>query len=182
MIKNLIIVLFIGLLALIVSCSRPADALQSEVVPVGEHIFTRQEVQEMLITNGILTKFILTDNKYVAADIKWVEKEYSDKLAKFLFDYNLHRWTRESSDCDDISRAAAVQASILFHNSKSRPKGVGLLFGEFHYVKTGVGGHAINIAIVKDKEDYKIVFYEPQLKFLISASDDERFRTIWGRF
>lgn len=169
--------------AAFISCSpRPADSLRHESVPIGDHVFSREEISQMLLTNGIIASFSLTDAQYVAPTLEWVEKEYSDKLSKFLFDYNLHHWTKESSDCDDISRAAAVQASILFHNSKTRPKGVGFLFGEFHYIKSQAGGHALNIIIVKDKEDYKLVFYEPQLKYIISTSGNERLLTIFGRF
>lgn len=174
--------LIICLSILFVSCSRPADALRSETVPIGEHIFTPQEVQYILLTNGIIGRFTLTDAQYVAPTLEWVEKQYTDKLTKFLFDYNLHHWTKESSDCDDISRAAAVKASILFHNSKNRPKGAGLLFGEFHYIKSGAGGHALNAAIVKDKEIYRLVFYEPQVKYIVKLQEKETDNALWGRF
>ncbi len=180
--KSLSILLLLTISIIFISCSRPADELRSETVPIGEHVFTPDEIKTMLLTNGIWANFSLTDARYVAPTLSWVEKQYTDKLTKFLFDYNLHHWSRESSDCDDISRAAAVQASILFHNSKNRPKGVGLLFGEYHYFKEGVGGHAMNIAIVKDGVDYKLFFYEPQVKHEARTSEAERTATIWGRF
>ncbi len=165
------------------SCSpKPADPMRQEVVPIGEYIFSREEVAIILLTNGISTTLTLTDDRYVAPTLEWLEKQYSDKLTKFLFDYNLHRWTQESSDCDDISRAAAVQASILFHNSKSRPKSVGLLFGEYHYIKSALNGHAINLAIVADKGVYKLVFYEPQVKYIISPTDQQISSSLWVRF
>ncbi len=184
--KKLIASLVFGLCVIasviLISCSRPADKLREETVPVGEHVFTTEEVQVMLFTNGIIRGFTLTDAQYVAPTLEWVEKQYAEKLNKFLFDFNLRHWTKESSDCDDISRAAAVNAAILFHNSKNRPKGAGFLFGEYHYVKSGLGGHAINIAIVKDKDIYKVVYFDPQFRFLVSLQEKETDNTLWGRF
>lgn len=173
--------LVVGLL--IWGCSRPADALQSEIVPIGSHIFTRAEVYQMLQSNGVTCSFTLTDETYIAPEADWVKNQYSSKLTKFLFDYNLHHWTKESSDCDDISRAAATYGSILFHNSKSRPKGHGFLFGEYHYIKAGAGGHAINVIIVKDGTNYRLMFYEPQVKYEVTLSELERFNgSLWVRF
>lgn len=180
--KKFFIFLTVCLSVILISCSRPADALQAETVPVGEHVFNQSEILEMLTTNGVVTFPTLTDAKYVAPTLEWIEKQYSDKLTQFLFAYNLNHWTEESFDCDDISRAAAVTASVLFHNSKSRIKGAGLLFGEYHYIKAGVGGHAINVIIVKDKDIYRVVFYEPQKKFIIKLSDNERASSLWYRF
>lgn len=177
--------LFLSVLLVIlgVSCSRPADKLLSEDVEVGSHVFTREQVINMLYTNGMpFISITLTDEFYIAPTANWIKTTYSDKLTKFLFDYNLNHWTRESSDCDDISRAAAVYSSILFHNSKNRPKGKGLLFGEFHYIKAGAGGHAINFAIAKSGDKYKLVFYEPQKKFEIELSEDEKSSVMWARF
>lgn len=180
--KKLLISLFVCLSVVFISCSRPADNLQKENVPVGEHVFSSAEIAYILATNEITATFLLNDQEYVAPTKEWVEKQYTDKLTKFLFDYNLNHWTKESSDCDDIARAAAVQAAILFHNSENRRKGAGFLFGEFYYFKTGYGGHAMNIALVKDKNTYKLVYYEPQLKYLVDISGMERRATIWGRF
>lgn len=173
----------IGLSVFFISCSRPADKLQSENVEIGEHVFTREQVVMMLATNGMpFANLSLTDEFYIAPTVNWVKNTYSDKLTKFLFDYNLNHWTKESSDCDDISRAAAVYSSILFHNSKNRPKGKGLLFGEFHYIKSGDGGHAINIMIVKDDAKYRLMFYEPQRKFEVYLGEDEKSSVMWARF
>ena len=162
-------------------CSRPADSLQSETIPLGEHLFTPLEIETMLLTNGVTTRFTLTDEKYAAPTAEWVRGVYSDKLTKFLFDYNLNHWTQESSDCDDISRTAAVNGSILFHNSKNKPSKAGFLFGEYHYWGKQ-GGHAINIAIVKDGPVYRLMFYEPQTKLEVKLTESDKFSSLWGRF
>lgn len=176
-----LISIFIG--AALVSCSRPADGLQSEVVPVGSHVFTTPEVVEMLQSNGVSCSFTLTDKTYIAPEADWVKSQFSSKFTKFLFDYNINHWTQESNDCDDISRAAATYASILYGNSKNRIKGHGFLFGEYHYAKAGAGGHAINVAIVKDGEEYRLMFYEPQVKYEVTLSESEKFNgSIWLRF
>lgn len=171
------------LILLAVGCSRPADNLQKEEVPIGSHIFSREQVIDMLRTNGVnLFEFTLTDNTYIAPDVNWVKNNYSSKLSKFLFDYNLHHWTKESSDCDDISRAAATFGAMLYHNSSKRVNGHGFLFGEYHYIKTRAGGHAINVIIVKDGANYRLMFYEPQLKFEITVSEVEKGNSLWLRF
>lgn len=180
---KLLFSLLISLAVLGTSCSKPADKLIQEEVEIGSHVFTREQITNMLYTNGMpFISITLTDQFYIAPTDNWIKTTYSDKLTKFLYDYNLHHWTKESSDCDDISRAAAVYSSILFHNSKNRPKGKGLLFGEFHYIKDGAGGHAINFAIAKSGDKYKLVFYEPQKKFEIELSEDERLSVLWARF
>lgn len=167
----------------LISCSRPADTLQSQDIPIGEHIFTRAQVVEIMLTNGVnAANIVLTDMLYVAPDVKWVQSQYPPKLAKFLFDYNLNHWTKESNDCDNISRAAADYAAILFHNSKNRPSGKGFLFGEFHYSKKQLGGHAINIVIVKDGPIYRLLFFEPQLNFEVELTENEKFSGQFSRF
>lgn len=178
-----IVVLSLLVCILGISCSRPADALQKEEVPVGSHIFSREQVINMLHTNGIvLFDFTLTDASYIAPEANWVKNNYSSKLTKFLFDYNLHHWTKESSDCDDISRAGATFGAMLYHNSSKRVNGHGFLFGEYHYVKTGVGGHAINVVIVKDGTNYRLMFYEPQVKYEVTLTQAEKSGSMWLRF
>ena len=185
MIKKLYSCLLVGFLLSLafIACSRPADTLRSEIIPVSTHSFTRGEVTEMLITNYFnINGLHLTDGRYIAPEKTWVESIFTEKMSKFLFDHNLNHWIKESWDCDKITRTSACYAGILFHNSSNRIKGHGFLVGEFYYLKTGKGGHAINICIVKDGKDYRIMFYEPQLKYEVTLTQEEKFSAFMIKF
>lgn len=176
--------LFILIAAVFIACSRPADTIQSEIVPVGEHKFTNLDINLMLATNGVNPSkaLILADSLYVSPEKDWVAKQFPPKMSKFLFDYNINHWTKENNDCDKISRAAATYAAILFHNSKNHPNGAGFTFGELFYIKSGLGGHAINIAIVKDGPAYRLMFFEPQLGFEVFPTIEEKGSVFFVRF
>lgn len=174
-IANLILIVLLGLT--LVACLTPRDSALSEFnnIKTGERSFFAGEVALILYTNNFnIDTLRLTDSKYLAPEKKWVESDFTGKFSKFLFKYNVNHWEQESFDCDKMTRAAAFYAGVLFNNSPNRIKAHGFLVGEIYYYKTGKGRHAINICIVKDGQDYRIMLYDPQLKFEVTISPEEK--------
>ncbi|MDP2692120.1 MAG: hypothetical protein Q8O88_00595, partial [bacterium] len=77
-------------------------------------------------------------------------------------------------DCEKASSTAKIALNLKY----SKQVGVvGVIpIGDFHYFRGGLTPHSINILMVVDnKDNLKLVFFEPQTQEFISLSLVEQF-------
>ena len=114
--------------------------------------------------------YVTPDTYYIMVDEEWFKKEILNTMAfkGFLFKNGIESYNELRNDCDDFSRAFTFYCRIKFRTMgfmKATPA-----VGDLHYStpenNTGPelgGGHAINIAILLDKNGNKVIrFVEPQ--------------------
>lgn len=131
------------------------------------------EMLEFLTESGFTTRNrAITDSDFALPTEKWIKTTYSSALSDFLFKMRSDIPAEEDNDCDDFALAATFFAKLLHRRTKGRPEYTGLAFGEFYYIKTDVGGHAINFFVTNDN-GLKVCFYEPQTKEIIKLTEAE---------
>ena len=166
--KTILYLLFLGLLTLLLpltSCS-PSYPSSSSYVTMDKIDMTAFIIE----TNHInaLQCYSMNDQQYAIPTIKWIEKDFSSELKKFLFKYQVTSATDTSNDCDDFTQYAITVGHIMFRHASKRPAESALAIGAFQYYPDGGGGHSLNFFIATD--DYgviKVVLYEPQTQQII---------------
>jgi hypothetical protein len=119
---------------------------------------------------------LIADAAYALPAIDWIKGEFSNALRRAVAALNLEQWRENENDCDNFAGLAKEIASICHARSarKSGYGGTGLAFGEFWYLDTQQGHHAINVAIVGNLDALRLVFFEPQTGELVTLSEKER--------
>lgn len=137
-------------------------------------VISKPRIQELLFNEGVDTSVAaveLPDEQYALPAADWIANEFA---AAFTSERN--RWVglyrNGCSDCDDFAEFAVTFAKFLFRNTEDRPKDAALAFGEFWYV-TPQGGHAINLAICREGDELKLVFFEPQSSSVVRLTRKE---------
>jgi hypothetical protein len=155
---------FIYVLVLaLVGCKTP----DAKVIPSYLRINSAQA--RTIITNICGAEVVLTDEEYAVPTEEWVTRAFTPTFKKFLFGYDVRRYSADRNKCDKFSLYARTVANVLNrHNLVS--SGAGIAFGEV-YLSEGFYGHAMNFVIVagEDKRP-KLLFYEPQIQQLMTVS------------
>jgi len=151
--------------------------------PPPSRTYSNKEMSDSMRYNGIYaTSTATVDAKYVLTTKEWVTRDFSQGLAAFQFQMGINNWTAESNDCDKFSLATMFYAKWLSFSSKNRNVNASLGMGEVFYMKTGLGGHAINFFIFKEQDGSLMVhFYEPQTRTFVTLSDVERSSIFFWR-
>lgn len=117
------------------------------------------QIKETMVKNGINSDlFLMSDRNYNIPDKNWFFTDFAISLDSLLKFFKTKQWTEENNDCDDFARAGAFLAQTLHSRHKLN---TGLAVGEFYFSYQGVA-HAINFAIIKENNELKVVFIEPQ--------------------
>jgi hypothetical protein len=124
--------------------------------------------------NNIDTKYLITpDSKYIFPKKEWIETDFSEGLKSFQDEIGISSWASESNDCDKFAITTSFYAKWLNHLSPNRNLNASIACGEVYYNKSGSGPHAINFFLVFENEKLKVLFYEPQVRSIISLNSDE---------
>jgi hypothetical protein len=122
-------------------------------------------LSELLVKEGFPSdKIVLSDEYYAIPTFKSIEK-FGERLFNFLVDNGLNQWKEETFDCDDFAFAAKTLSSIdnSIFQSKTGNFDASLAFGIAFIVTNEGGGHAINIAIIKENDKFTVKYFEPQI-------------------
>lgn len=139
---------------------------------VTSEILSSNQIKDLMHSGGYeVFNEIIYDAEYGVPNKEWITKEFYPKFWSFLKDMNLS-YEKESQDCDDFAGWARLFAQKLNNETENRGKRA-IAFGEFHYTKDSGEGHAINFALIKVKEDFKILFFEPQTADSVVLSKNE---------
>lgn len=152
--------------------------------PVITHSITAIELKTIMAKNKIYTpNAFVADQTYALPSENWIKTEYSSALYSFLTSFKSSQWTSEENDCDNFASMSYSFSQILHHNTPSKLEKSSLAFGEFWYITKNGGGHAINVLITWAGENqYKVLFYEPQLQQIIALDKDEIDSCLFYRF
>lgn len=131
---------------------------------------------------GNTANFITRDTIYSLPSIEYITNQFSQNLKGFFFSLNSQGWKEQENDCDDFALGACFLMNFLHHNTVDKIRNTGIAFGEFYYIREQGGGHAINVAIVKDNLEVKVVFYEPQTYSIVTLTQKEIESCVFWRF
>lgn len=145
---------------------------------------TAEEIVKLMEANEInpLLGYAVADGVFSTPSELWIATDFSSDLKNFQFYLKDSQWVAEENDCDDFARGAAFFAQLLHHNTRNKIQQTALAFGEFWYKQQNVGYHAIDFAVVRDQQlKLKVVFYEPQLKQIITLTRAEKLSCLHWR-
>jgi hypothetical protein len=125
-------------------------------------IVRRSDIEQVFLDAGVGVGPLLADTRYAMPTENWLASTFADYYQSKLSDVGLTDWRLDLWDCDNFTRAAALFCDNLHARDTDAPKGTGLAFGEFWYRDKTVGAHAINVAVTKDSNGLRPVFFEPQ--------------------
>jgi hypothetical protein len=165
-------------LAVLASCSpQPKNIFTGNTID-GENIW------EIMSDIGVTTDvFITRDRIYSYPSLSFIQGQFSEGLRSFFWSLSSGAWTPEGNDCDDFALGAAFYMGYLHHSTQYKVEVSGIAFGEFYYIRDSGEGHAINVALVKNKDGaIKVVFYEPQTYSIVELSKSEIQSCIFWRF
>ncbi len=177
--RTLLLLLFICALC---GC-KPSKPGAPSYPPPTRTVFPFEVVTALGETNIAANSFALPDGKYLIPTLRWIENDFSKGLWQFQNEMGISTWSAESNDCDKFAIAASFYAKWLNHSSPNRNIAAGLAIGELYYLKGGVNGqgHAINFIVTLVGDSLQIVFYEPQLRRVVSLSETERGRVMFWK-
>lgn len=150
--------------------------------------FTTNTITPIQISKALEDNGVFTDNAqfpdaiYSLPSEDWVVNTFARSYASFLFNMKSAKYVSEENDCDKFAVFAYAFAHILHHNTPNKLTKTGLTFGEYWYMQDTGGGHAINIAVVKDHGTNKVIFFEPQTQKQVQLSDMEKSFVKFVRF
>lgn len=104
-----------------------------------------------------LNLFIADDN-YSIVSYEWVNSVGKQQYNKFLVSLNMHKWSSNSSDCDDFSKAFTVFIKAAVR--KIDPSRYTPAVGEVYYYPDSGGNHALNIIFTYKDNDIVISFFD----------------------
>ena len=135
-------------------------------------MITSQQLQEFLTESGIQPFTVLiADDNYSLPDPQWILNDFANALRSFQLAMETATYMPEKNDCDNFTRGAAYFADVL--HSRTRDVQTAICFGEFWYTLDAGGGHAINIAVVKNGDVMELMFFEPQTLMQLTLSKTE---------
>jgi hypothetical protein len=179
--KKLISTFFVVFITLLYfnGCSK-----QTPINTVTENTLTSDEVRDVMSKE--LGYDILegktADSIYSLPSENWIRNTFSSSYYNFLYSIKSNGYMSEENDCDKFAVLAYSYAHILHHNTTNKISKTGLTFGEFWYVSDRVGGHAINVIIVRNNNTNKVLFYEPQTQQIVNLSTTEKDTCSFWRF
>lgn len=139
---------------------------------------TYNELKDILNKNNIPIKDIaIADNEYNIPKKEWILTTYKNGFFKFLEYLEVHKY-KASWDCDDFSRMYAAYGQIL-HARTTKKKFEGIAIGEIWYKIDNTENHAINIAILENKD---VIFIEPQSGEELKLSKTKKSSIYFIRF
>ena len=156
--------------------SSTSSSSSTVTYPPPTQVLDSADIFDLMRETGISApSFAVPDAKYVLPTRRWVEQDFSGGLWQFQNEMGISRWVSESNDCDKFALAASFYAKWLNHSSPNRNVAAGLAIGEVYYLKGGVfgQGHAINFFIVGAGITRQIVFYEPQIRQIVTLTPAE---------
>jgi len=109
----------------------------------------------------------ICDKDYGVPSRDYIQNDFPKWWARKLKDQNLDKW-EPNNDCDNFAWLMFVDMQWAHYNTK-QSTAQGLSFGVVYYMAKaraeggGGGGHAINVAIVGDRDNREVIFVEPQL-------------------
>jgi hypothetical protein len=169
----------LGILGTMTGCGSKAAPSNT----VTNFTLTSNQVAQVMYDNGCVDyRYSIRDAKYSLPTRDYISGPFSDSLRSFLFQLNSNQWKTDQNDCDDFSIAALFLMSFLHHNTVNKVTSTGIAFGEFHYIRDIGGAHAINVAIVRESDKLKLVFYEPQTYSIVDLSKQEIESCVFWRF
>jgi hypothetical protein len=116
------------------------------------------------------TDTLYADNDYVLVDEDWFKENILNQFNDFLSKNGVYFGDANKNDCDNFSRAFSFFARVKSSQAKFLKYDIAV--GELYYKNFDVG-HAINFAIVLDKEGKKkIIFIEPQGPSIVNFSEE----------
>lgn len=136
---------------------------------------SKTSLVELLFSLGIDTQYpLIADEEYAIPSKSWILGEFSRAFLETKVAL-VGRYIPDEWDCDDFARLCAAYAGILHHRTRNKlKKNQGFALGEFWYIQSKGGGHAINIVVDRDLNDQPLVyFYEPQTTTIMFLDKEE---------
>lgn len=125
---------------------------------------TAERVESFLSSQGISPTYKNTsDEKYCIIEEEWFTKTLLPEYLTFLSDTGMKEYIVERNDCDDFSRTLTFFSKMK--SLKTLNVNYNFALGDVFYHKNGdkKHNHAINLAIVLDKDaKLKLIYIEPQ--------------------
>jgi hypothetical protein len=173
-------ILFAFFFLFIFGCSKP-----NAKIPNNPHQLTQSQIVDFIERTNNITPFmgkVLADSVYSLPTREWISTTYSTSLDKFFFSLGNLKWAEDSHDCDNFAVGGLFWAQQLHASMYAKTGKSGLAVGEFWYTRDDLVNHAINIFIIFEDNQYKLVFYDPQLFKIVQLSDVEQFNALYYRF
>lgn len=102
---------------------------------------------------------------YAAPTSKWVEKIFSPRFDKYLFDNNLRGYIVGQNDCVKFTTHGISEAYTAYARESGHELDTTLAVGAFDYFPNAIDsneGHEIMFFIINDGKGFELKFYEPQ--------------------
>lgn len=158
-------------LSLLVSCG-PSTTTPITSKPTIQKSITSADVSWFIRReNGIDPNYFTTaDTNYVAVDEEWFKANIMDTFNAFLSKNGVAIADAKKNDCDNFARAFSFHTRVKSMQSKFM--NADMAVGDLYYKNLDFG-HAINVAIVLDKEgNKKLIFIEPQGPSIVKLDDE----------
>lgn len=135
-------------------------------------MITTRQLYEILDKADINTMdWVPLDDAYSLVDRAFIT-EFGHSFYKLLDAFNLLAYKPRKNDCDKFAFLAWSFARAL--NGREEDTG-GLGMGVLLYQPDGSPtGHAINFWVIKEDNEYKVIFWEPQTRTIKELSNDEK--------
>lgn len=173
------ILLVITLSIFVISCG-PSTTSGIEGKPALQQEISSIELERFIKNSNSVAAdtFLFADATYTLVDEEWFKKNVLNKFNEFLVKNGVSSASVEKNDCDDFSRAFSFFVRVKSNQSNFIKYDIS--GGELYY-RTLDMGHAINIAVVLDKNgNKKLLFIEPQGPSLVNLDDEyKKFYVIY---
>jgi hypothetical protein len=125
---------------------------------------SNQDLFKLLVSEGFPESGISLADDFYAVPTKESLKKFGRRLYNFLSSNNLAEWDEEIWDCDDFAFSAKFLCSIDNKKHKSATKNDSSIGFGMAWILESTGAHAINIVVLKEKNNYVIKYLEPQIQ------------------
>ena len=131
-------------------------------------MLTGRQIVDLYMDNGLpaRTSVHIADSGYGLPARTWLANDFPNFFKDMLGRMGITKWTPRW-DCDNYAMAYFSLAQLA-HYQTIGSDAEGLAVGVVYYMAGaraeggGGGGHAINTAVIKEDNGYKVVFIEPQ--------------------
>lgn len=113
----------------------------------------------------------IADDYYSIVSYDWVNNTGKQQYNKFLVSLNMHKWSKNSSDCDDFSKAFTVFIKAAVR--KIDPSRYTPAVGEVYYYPDSGGNHALNIIFTYKDNDIVISFFDSTKNKFVDLTTSE---------
>jgi hypothetical protein len=166
-----IIVSLLVCLLIIVGCKPSTTDIITSEPTIKENIYW-SDLQWYIKNDSGLNSVdtLYADNDYVLVDEIWFNENILNQFNDFLSKNGVYFGDVNKNDCDNYARAFSFFARVK--SSQAKFLNYDIAVGELYY-KDFDFGHAINFAIVLDKDGKKKMLYiEPQGPTIINFSEE----------